>query len=401
MVRFLFLNCRVSNNVTTFDLTPQTEGDLSDILADAQRTGSKLCIRGGATKAAIGRSVDASQPLDMRGFRGIVAYDPAELVLTVQAGTLLSDVERLVTEYGQMLPFSPFDYGPIFGEPSGQSTVGGVVAAGIAGSPRVSRGSVRDHLLGFRGVSGRGEAFIAGAKVVKNVTGYDLSKLMCGSWGRLVALTELTFKVLPRPQVNATKAIDGLRLEEAIKAISLALGSKAEIAAASYFPGNVTGEASRTLFMIEGFELSVKARCEMLDTVLYDFGQLHLLEQVVAQEYWADLQSLRPLGKSMPIWRVNVPPREACAVIRQIDREDARWILDWGGGLIWIATNAIPEIIRSAAAKAGGHATLVRASKAMRDQTPAFQPQNSGVTALEARVRAAFDPMGVFETGRF
>ena len=385
----------------TNDLMPQSEADLCDAITQAIREAEKLAITGGATKSGVGRHVENARRLDMRSFSGIVDYDPAELVLTVRAGTPLAEVEALVASREQKLAFAPFDYGPVFGRPAGASTIGGVVAAGVAGSQRVSQGSARDHLLGFRAVSGRGETFIAGAKVVKNVTGYDLSKLVSGSWGRLVALTEVTLKVLPRPRASVTKAMEGLDAADAVKLMSRALGSQADVSAAAHIPGQTSGGASLTLLKVEGFGPSVTARCAMLDALLSDVGKLQHLDGSVADDLWSDLRTLGPLAGDAPLWRINLAPGEGAGILAAIEPLGAKWMMDWGGGLIWAAVDGDPAIIRDAAARAGGHAMLVRGSTDVRDRIAAFHPAAPAVAALETRVRRAFDPNGVFETGRF
>jgi glycolate oxidase FAD binding subunit len=235
---------------------PATTDDLCALIADAQATGTKLRLRGGSTKDAIGAPCEA-QVIDMRGFAGVVDYDPPELVLTVGAGTPLAQIEALVASEGQMLAFDPFDHGAMLGNDGG-ATIGGIIAAGVAGPARLSRGGARDHLLGFTAVSGRGEKFVAGAKVVKNVTGYDLPKLMAGSWGRLAALTELTLKVLPAPRTQQTLVMRGLDPAGAVAAMARAMGSAAEVTAAAHLP-DWRGEAM-TALRLDGFAESVAAR---------------------------------------------------------------------------------------------------------------------------------------------
>ena len=381
-------------------IRPLREDELVDAIADAARSGARLAIAGGGSKRAVGCPSPAANMLDMTGFAGIVDYDPAELVLTVRPGTTLTEVQALVAERGQMLAFEPFDHGPIFGDGAGRATIGGVVAAGVAGSQRVSSGSARDHLLGFRAVSGQAKPFVAGAKVVKNVTGYDLPKLAAGSWGRLFAMTELTLKVLPRPRATATLAIHGLDPEQAVAAMSRAMGSQAELAAAAHFPADLAGGSAMTLLRVQGFESSVAARCTMLDH-LFD-GQARLERVALADRLWDSVRSLEPLGPELPLWRVNVPPSGGCGVVTRLCRLGLeKWLFDWAGGLVWLGYDGDPQDVREAAAEAGGHATLVRAPEAMRAAVPAFHPQSPGIVALEARVRRAFDPLAVFETGRF
>lgn len=357
-----------------------------DELCEVVSAGGKLRLRGGGTKDAIGVPSDA-RVVDMRGFAGVVDYDPPELVLTVRAGTPLAEVQALVAGEGQMLAFDPFDHGAMLGNDGG-ATIGGVVAAGVAGPARLSRGGARDHLLGFTAVSGRGERFVAGAKVVKNVTGYDLPKLMAGSWGRLAALTELTLKVLPAPRTRLTLALRGLDAPGAVAAMARALASAAEVTAAAHLP-DWRGEGV-TVLRLDGFAESVAARAAMLP----EFVPLE-----DGDALWMAVRDAAPLPRSLPLWRLIVAPGKAPAVVAALP--DAEWLFDWAGGLVWLASDGDPIAIRTAAEAAGGHATLVRAAEAMRRAVPALHPQPPPLAAIEARVRRAFDPDGVFETGRF
>ena len=369
---------------------PASLDELRDVVADAAGSGAKLEIVGGGSKADFGAPREA-MILDMTGFAGVIDYDPAELVLTCGAGTALADIQALVAGSNQMLAFEPFDYGPILGHAAGASTIGGVIGASVAGPRRLSRGGVRDHLLGFKGVSGRGEVFVGGAKVVKNVTGYDLPKIVAGSWGRLVALAEVTLKVLPAPRAQATLALKGLAPEAAQRVMAAAMGSTADVAAAAYLPG----AASVTLLRLEGFGPSVEARAEALTIRT---GALALPPEEAAS-LWDDVRLVRPLADAPILWRINAPPSRACALVAALPQAD--WLMDWAGGLIWLASDALPSVIRDLAVAAGGHATLARAPESLRAAIPALHPQPAPVMALEARVRRAFDPTGVFETARF
>jgi glycolate oxidase FAD binding subunit len=381
---------------------PTREDEVADAISDAVRDGTRLAICGGGSKAGFGAN-SSTGILSMSGFAGVVDYDPAELVLTVRPGTPLSEIQKLVESQAQMLAFEPFDHGPIYGRAIGAATIGGVVAAGVAGSQRVSSGGARDHLLGFRAVSGAGAgaAFVAGAKVVKNVTGFDLPKLAAGSWGRLFAMTEITLKVLPCPRVTATRLIEGLSLAQAVKAMAMAMGSQAEIAAAAHLPGHRSGERGLTAFRIQGFGPSVSARCAMLEALLGAMGPVETPGDDEAAALWSDLRTLAPIGSDRTLWRINVAPSAAQAVVSALRPLGAEWMLDWAGGLIWLGFDGDPNAVRDAAALGGGHATLVRASDEVRAAVPTFHPAAPGVAALEERVRRAFDPNGVFETGRF
>ncbi len=370
-------------------LRPATPDELCEAIAG----GGPLMLRGGGSKDAIGAPARDAAIVDMRGFAGVVDYDPPELVLTVRAGTPLAEVQALVAREGQMLAFDPFDHAALLGGPAGQATIGGVIAAGVSGPARLSRGAARDHLLGFEGVSGRGEHFVAGARVVKNVTGYDLSKLLTGSWGRLAAITELTLKVLPAPRERRTLLLRGLSAEDAVAAMARALGSAAEVTAAAHLP--VWRGDALTALRLDGFPSSIDARAETLARLL---GGLETLDAPAGDELWTAVRHAAPLPADKPLWRAIVPAAEAPAFVAA---RGGDWLFDWAGGLVWLASDADPGAIRRAASERGGHATLIRADAAMRAAVPTLHPQPAPLAALEARVRRAFDPNGVFETGRF
>lgn len=361
-------------------MRPATVPELCEIVAG----GGPLRLRGGGSKDAIGAETGAPV-VDMRGFAGVVDYDPPELVLTVRAGTPLAEVQALVASEGQMLAFDPFDHAAILGSEA-RATIGGVIAAGVSGPARLSRGAARDHLLGFTAVSGRGEKFIAGARVVKNVTGYDLPKLITGSWGRLAAITELTLKVLPAPREQKTFVLRGLDPAAAVAAMARAMGSSAEVTAAAHLPDWDGGAV--TAIRLDGFPSSIAARAETLGS----------LETIDGTALWEAVRHATPLPADKPLWRVIVPAGQSPALVATLS---GHWLFDWAGGLVWLASDADPQAIRAAAAQAGGHAMLIRADAAMRTTVPALHPQPAPLAALEAKVRRAFDPAGVFETGRF
>lgn len=378
---------------------PDTEQELAALVRDIAARGAHCELRGGGSKAEMGADREV-EIIDMRGFAGVVDYDPPELVITVRAATPLLEVQRLVESEGQMLAFDPFDHGALLGGETGKATIGGIVAAGVAGSQRLSTGGARDHLLGFTAVSGRGERFVAGAKVVKNVTGYDLPKLLAGSWGRLAAMTELTLKVLPRPRVVRSIAIEGLDHKQACRAMSQAMGRATEVAAAAYLQENA-GAPSMTVFRLQGFAPSVIARCTQLPDILRDHGVAALLAEPEADAVWDAIRTVAPLAGAPTLWRINVPPSQASTIIDRFAARGARWVLDWAGGLIWLAVEGQAAEIRTAAEAAGGHAMLIRASPDFRAVIPMQHPRTNGVAAIEQRVRRAFDPAGIFESGRF
>ncbi|GAA0317543.1 FAD-binding protein [Sphingomonas oligophenolica] len=366
-------------------LTPRDTRDLAEIVASAAADGTKLELSGGGTKTDFG-APRQSQIVALRQIAGIVDYDSAELVLTVRPGTSLAEIDALIAAEGQMLAFEPW------GDPA--ATIGGTVAAGVAGSRRVTAGSARDHLLGFTAVSGRGQTFVAGAKVVKNVTGYDLPKLMAGSWGRLGAMTEITLKVLPRPRQTVTLAARSITPEGAYAVMACALGSNADVSAAAALP---TGEV---LLRVAGFAASVEARCVTLPRLLAGHCSFERMPEEEAAPLWRKAMSGDAVHGDI-LWDVHLPPRYATGLIKALEPLGINWSMDWGGGRLWIGTDERGGQVRDEAAKLGGEAKLARAPAEMRAHIPVFHPRQSGVAMLEQRVRRAFDPAGVFVTGRF
>jgi glycolate oxidase FAD binding subunit len=350
--------------------------------------------------------------LDVSALSGIVSYEPAELVLTALAGTPMSVIEAALAEHQQCLAFEPPHFGSLLGADV-DGTLGGTVAVGLSGPRRFKVGAVRDHVLGIAAVSGRGEAFVAGGKVVKNVTGYDVPKLMAGSYGTLAVLTEITVKVLPRPQDERTVAIAGLGVRDAVRAMTLVLQSPTDVSGACYLPVVPWAEGSMTAFRLEGFSVSVEARLGELTARLsasVQAGQISTLDRDTSAEFWRGVRDVRlfdDVARAALVWRLSVPSAAAVDVVERLERSlpGAKMFLDWGGGLIWIAVDSIEsaesaESVRGALANCGGHATLMRAPTDVRARVDVFQPPVAAVAALSKRVKAQFDPARVLNPGR-
>lgn len=366
-------------------LRPRDAADLAEIIAGAA---GPLEPFAGGTKRAVGRPVSA-EPLDLSALSGIVDYEPRELVLTARAATPLDELERVLAEHGQRLVFEPPDWTGLLGS-SGRPTLGGALAANLSGSRRIAAGAARDHLLGVRAVSGSGERFTAGGRVVKNVTGYDVPKLLAGSWGTLAVLAEVTVRVHPSPEYECTLQFDETDAAAAVRSMSAALGSQCDVCAAAFRPG--AGVALR----LEGFRVSVVAREAMLRDRLRA-PQAARLEGEDSQAFWRRVGSVEPLASSPVVWRLSVPPSDAPRIIERLAALD--YLLDWGGGLVWIAAEqADPERVRAAVTR--GHATLIKAPAAVRAATAVFQPLAPALAALTSRVKAALDPRGRLNPGR-
>lgn len=385
---------------------PSDEADLVAIVQQALASEEPLELIAGGSKRGLGRPLQVQHVLDLGGFSGIRDYEPEELVLTAGAATPLSEIETALDGARQMLAFEPGDWRALLGTSAEASTLGGAIACNLAGPRRIRQGAARDHFLGFHAVSGLGEAFKAGGRVVKNVTGYDLSKLMAGSYGTLAALTEISVKVLPRPEATRTVVLSDLDAGQALTAMTQALNSAHELTAAAHLPAEVaSGGRAMTLARVEGPAPSVEARAAALRRELASYGDAEITGDDVSLELWREIRDAAPLASltDRAIWRVSVAPSTAPALIATLGKKlDLRYFLDWGGGLVWLAVppaqDAGAAIIRSAIG--GGHATLIRASDAIRAAVSVFQPQAREVAALSARVKESFDPKRLFNRGR-
>lgn len=387
-------------------LKPRDTNETCEAVKWAAAEHTPLEIMGQGSKRALGRPVQAAHVLDLSGLNGVEVYEPAELVLTVKAGTPIADIETLVDENGQELSFEPMDYGPLLGQDPGKGTVGGVLATNLAGPRRIKAGAARDHILGMEAVSGRGEIFNSGGRVVKNVTGYDLPRALSGSWGTLAVATTLTLKVNPKPETSASFVLLGLSDEEAVKAMCAAMGSSAEVSGAAHLPAGIDGDKSRTLLRLEGFATSVDYRFDTLKKLLAPFGSPERLEKDASVSQWRHIRDVMPFaGTKTPVWRVSVAPTAGAALVAQLrDKLDINAFYDWSGGLVWIncldgQVHDVP--IRSAVADCGGgHATLVRADASVRVSVPVFQPQPEALAVLAKGIKAQFDPHGILNPGR-
>ena len=396
-------------------LSPATADETLAAIQWAAAEELPLEVVGHGSRRAIGRPAQTEHTLDLARLTGVTLYEPAELVLSAKAGTPVADIEALLAENGQEFAFEPIDIGPLLGTERGRSTIGGMLATNLSGPRRLKAGAVRDHVLGVHCVSGRAEAFKSGGRVVKNVTGYDLSKLMAGSWGTLAVVTDVTFKVLPAAETETTLAIRALLDDAAVAAMAAAMGSSAEVSGAAHLPygvaarvaGGVLGHDAATLLRVEGFGPSVEYRIAQLTKLLGAYGHLDIVPSEQSRAIWRDVRDCLPFadGTERPVWRVSMAPASGHEMVMALRRQAAvDAFYDWQGGLIWLrmeAGEAEADLLRSfLKAFGGGHATLVRAAPAVRAAVPVFEPQPPALTALSARLKEQFDPKGILNPGR-
>ena len=397
---------------------PDAEGVLEAVRWALERE-APLDVQGHGSKRNIGRPVQAEYGLDLSALSGVTLYEPEELFISAKAGTPLADVEALLAGENQMLAFEPMDFGPLFGAGRGRGTIGGMLAANASGPRRIKAGAARDHVLGINAVSGRGETFKSGGRVVKNVTGYDLSKGLAGSWGTLAVVTETTFKVLPRPEAAATLVIAGLDDLTAVTALCKAVGTPFDVSGAAHLPETLVAEVpdvafasgghAATLIRLEGIAPSVDYRAEKLSALVGRLGEVAVIEDAASEAAWRAIRDAAVFGTraAHPLWRISVAPSAGPSVIAALkNAHRIRHFYDWSGGLIWIeigeqARDGLAREIRVAVAAAGGgHATLMRGSPALRTAVAPFEPQPEALAALSKRLKQQFDPRGILNPGR-
>jgi glycolate oxidase FAD binding subunit len=339
----------------------------------------------------------------------------------VQAGAPLADVHSLIDAKNQQFAFEPVDVSVLLGTPA-IGTIGGMIGAGLAGPRRIKAGSVRDHLLGAHAVSGFGDSFKTGGRVVKNVTGYDLCKLLSGSWGTLAVMTEVTLKVLPKPEAERTLLLRGLDDVTANRAMTAALGSPFDVSGAAHLPHSAfrsgagalsdvgSPERAVTLLRLEGISASAEHRAASLSKSLASFGTVEMLMDAASLSIWASVRDVQAFAAggalgAWPVWRIVCPPATGGALGQALARETGGDVVyDWGGGLIWAALPPTPDaqaaLVRQRVDAAGGHATLIRATEEIRRHVDVFHPQPGGLAALSERVRQSFDPRNILNRGR-
>ncbi len=397
-------------------LRPAVDWELASVISDAAERGWPLEISGSGSKRGIGRPMQTAADVTTRAMRGVTLYEPSELVMSARAGTLVSEIETELARRGQMLAFEPLDLGALFSQQRGQGTIGAVFATNLSGARRIAAGAARDHLLGLKAVTGRGESIKSGGRVMKNVTGYDVTRGLAGSWGTLAVITEVTFKVLPMPEATATLIIPGLPDEIGVEVLCTALGTPHEVSGAVHLQQAITRRlwhpelkalgTSLTALRLETFAGSIAYRSEKLKTLLAPYGEIHVLDTPGSLAFWDEMRQLSVLsGNRTPLWRISTAPRSGPKVVAAIGQYmPVTAMYDWSGGLVWLevppSADAGATDVRRVIALHGGHATLIRADAPVRAAIDVFQPLGTTVERLTRRIKATFDPAGILNRGR-
>jgi len=399
------------------EFRPNTSAEIKNAILDALSRDCALAICGGGSKAGLGGEVNSDWVLNTSNLKGILDYEPNELVLTARAGTSISEIDAVLKEAGQHLSFEPPDWQLFLGNEGSIQTLGGVIASNFSGPRRIATGAARDFFLGLEMVTGRGEIIKSGGKVVKNVTGYDLCKLLAGSYGTLGVLTEVTVKCQPLSEKVRTVLVLNLSEKQAIEVMSDALNSHLSITGAAHLPktiavksrANYVGQAgtSITALRIEGVEVSVIERCKELSKRMSVFGTVEELHYHNSKNLWEEIANIYYFCDNLePVWRVSIPPYSGADFVEALRREmNVEVYFDWGGGLVWVQLLEHKEEeggseMRALALKHGGHAALVRAGNVKLMRTPFFEVQDPGIAWLNQQIKQSFDPKGILNPGK-
>jgi len=394
-----------------------SDDQIKDMLDWALAGNKALSTIGSGSKQTLGRPVELDAQMDISGLAGVEMYEPAELVMKARAGTKLADVKSILLEQGQELAFDPPDYGQLLGFDAGHGTLGGLFSCNMSGSRRVKAGAARDHLLGVQGFTGRGQPFHTGSRVMKNVTGYDLCKLVAGSYGTLAVATNLTFKVLPKAEKTRTVLVFGVELETAVGLMRDGISSVHDVTSAAYLPDEIATRTgidyvagagtSVVAFRIEGPGPSAEFRCNAIRKMMSEHGNTEELHGHNSETLWAYIGDVTAFaGSDDPVWKLSIPPSKAVSVIGKIREAEpeAAYYLDWAGGLIWLglrtlASDGGANLVRGTIG-ADGHATLMRGSEKLRRSIAPFHPLDPVVAKITRRIKVGFDPQNILNPQR-
>jgi len=401
---------------------PQNEHEVATLIRKFYKSNIPIELIGSGSKRKIGKTLQCAKTLNLSKLDGIIEYLPEELYIKVKAGTSIKAIEQELKKNNQQLVFEPIDFGYFLNGKSDYGTAAGQVACNISGSRRFKVGSIRDHVLGFRGVNGRGEIIKSGGVVVKNVTGYDLSKLICGSYGTLVALTEITFKVLPLPEESKTLVINNQKIEKAVHFLDKSISSSNDISGAVFFPdkpmisgssmnientfklNDLKQEGSITAIRIEGSKNSIDHRIENLINELQITNlNIAILEVHQSEVFWNKVKALEFFSNSKnSIIRIVIPPSECVNLIYQFSNK-FKYYLDWGGALMWLEVFELSEemfeSIRRKVVKRGGYVTMIKNSNYLPYVEDVFTISSERFN-ISQNIKKSFDPKRILNPGK-
>ena len=393
---------------------PNNEKDLQEIIKYCFKNNLPIEIIGKGTKSLIGKKLQCAKTLDMSNISGIIDYKPEELYITVKAGTPIKTIQDELKKNNQHLAFEPVNFSELFKKDSNEGTIGGTLSCNFSGSRRFKVGSARDHILGFKGYNGTGEKIKSGGTVVKNVTGYDLSKLITGSFGTLLVLSEITLKVLPLQTDTKTIVVSGLSLEHALGILGSAISSSNDPSGAVFYPdslrnnfvfNDLTHPGSITAIRVEGSKTSTEQRINNLiqDLSLLD-KNVTVIDSIQSEIFWEDTRSIKVFSKNQKnILRAVVPPSETINLINRLKSFHPTYFIDWGGSLIWIEldylSNQKIDQIRKRILVADGYLTVIKSPENIKSSSELFTIDPIKFK-ISQNIKKSFDPKRIFNPGK-
>ena len=408
------LNSQTFQDFKQSTFKPSSREEISRIIKECYKKNIPVEISGLKSKKNIGRNFQSEKTLDLSNYSGIIEYKPEELYIKVKCGTPIKDIIIELDKNNQQLAFEPVDFGPLFLGKKNEGSIGGVVSCNFSGSRRFKAGSVRDHVLGFQGVNGKGEIIKSGGTVVKNVTGYDLCKLLSGSFGTLSVLTEISVKVLPKPPVNKTLVIDNPHLKKALEYLRLALSSSSDPSGGVFYPeyfrnnfmlNDLTTDGSITAIRIEGPSASIEHRIKKLCKELrVSNNEIAILEHEQSNIFWEKTQSLRVFSELKDnLLRIVVPASEAFEVLNKIKVYETKYFVDWGGNLIWLQIETIDSKIlreiKEIVNQASGYITVIKIEENLKASIDVFTIDPVKYKISE-KIKKSFDPKRILNPGK-
>ena len=407
-------NFQTSLDFNSGILKPENENDLQEIIRYCYKKDLPIEIIGTGTKNEIGKKLQCAKILDMSNISGIIEYKPEELYITVKAGTPIKIVQDELKKNNQHLAFEPTNFSEIFQKDSNEGTVGGTLACNFSGSRRFKVGSGRDHILGFKGYNGRGEKIKSGGTVVKNVTGYDLSKLVTGSFGTLLVLSEITLKVLPIQTDIKTIIISDLVLEHALGTMSSSISSSNDPSGVVFYPrslrnnfvfNDLTHQGSITAIRIEGTKASTEQRINNLfKNLSLEESKTTILDSTQSEIFWEDTRALKVFSKNQKnILRAVIPPSETVNLINRLKAFHPNYFIDWGGSLLWLEldylSNQKIDQIRKRVLDAGGYLTVIKSPTNIKSSSEIFTIDPIKFK-ISQNLKRSFDPKRIFNPGK-
>ena len=407
-------NFQTFQDFSSLVLKPNREETIADIVKYCYKKNIPLEICGLGSKKNIGRNFQSQKTLDLSNYSGIIKYEPEELYIKVKSGTSIKEIKEVLEKKNQQLAFEPTDFGPLFDGKNNEGTIGGVLSCNFAGPRRFKVGSARDHILGFKGVNGKGEIIKSGGTVVKNVTGYDLSKVITGSFGTLSVFTEISIKVLPKPDLTKTLVIENQHLKKGLEYLTTSLASSSDPSGAVFYPeyfrsqftlNDLTTDGPITAIRIEGSKLSIDERIkQLLNELVINKKEVSILDSEQSNIFWENTRCLKVFTNlKNNLLRIIVPASETFDLINKLKPYNIKYFIDWGGNLVWVQLgelnlNILKEI-KFIVKTLGGYLTVIKVEESLKASIDIFTIDDLKYKIYE-KIKKSFDPKRILNPGK-